>query len=633
MSTAHSSDRSGRLAWWYRFAPEAVALVLTLAMFAQEFTPLDGYDWLRMHVWHKAAYQHAWMSGELLHWNPFVSLGRPALAEIEAAFFYPPNLVFLLGPAAGLVVCIWLHLAWLLRGMRRLMSTMGVSGMGAWLAALTFAVGAPLLGRLQSGQIQVFCTLAWLPFLLVWGADLARNPTARSAIKMAMATGLAVLAGSPPMLWIMCWAVLGWMACQILSSKIRPTVGRLVGCSMLSLVGALALSAGQVLPFLELVHQGNRGGGEAAFVLGDQIAGQSWSSLWRSRPPEQVFYWEYNLYSGVLAFALALSTLVLRPRGGGSWWIIGLVFGGLALGTQTPLLPALVEWVPGWDAWRYPSRYAIVSTLAIAVLAGLGLDRFRSIAQPHWPQAIGVGLVIVVINTADLGRACAERQAAYGHIPPHESESALAELMTGQRSDAAFPPRILAPNWVVRENAGMQAGFSSISGFANPVLGNVWQAIHQAADVEPDPADPVNLPPEVFAAPLKQFESLGLDYGWNPVTEKFTPFEGNRLRVVVGSGEVVSTHFSPDRITVQVATDVPTELVLAEPWYPGWRATVNGEPAEILQTEGWKRAVGLPAGNSELIMTYRSRWFGWGAGISLVSLATMGMAWRRFQDV
>lgn len=629
MLSNSASPKSFGLSLFQRWGTEAVALLITLGLFATTFTPWDGYDWLRMHFWHKTAYQNAWISGQLHHWNPFVSMGRPALAEIEAAIFYPPNLVFLAGPSGGLLLAVWLHLAWLLRGMRRLMLEQGCGELGAWMAALTFAMGAPLLGRLQSGQVQVFFALAWLPFLLVWGRYLVRSPGVRPAVVLAGGVALALLAGSPPMMWIMGWALLGWILIQALVMDPRPAMPSVLGWATLSLVVALGLAAVQLLPFLELVSQGNRGGGGAEYVSVNSMAGQSWWSLLQSRPADRFFYWEFNLYGGVLSLVLALSSILLRRHRGYVWWGLGGVFAGLALGFQTPLLPLLVEWVPGWDAWRYPSRYAIITALAVAVLAGFGLDGLVRLGRDRWRGVAAVAVALVVLNAADLGRAYVERQVAYGHIAPVEQEAQLAQLMTTVGAQRDFPPRVFAPNWVVRENAGMQRGFSSFSGFANPALIKVWAAVHQAAGLVPNPVDPANLPNEVFKVGPAAFAAMALDIYWNPREEEFSLVPDPSPRALLEQGKVTAVEFTPDRIEISVTTDAPDRLRLAEPWYPGWEASVNGVPQEVELAAGWMRAVVVPTGSSEVVFTYRSRWLDGGLGLSLLTLLLASWGWRR----
>ncbi|MCB0105699.1 MAG: YfhO family protein [Caldilineaceae bacterium] len=53
--------------------------------------------------------------------------------------------------------------------------------------------------------------------------------------------------------------------------------------------------------------------------------------------------------------------------------------------------------------------------------------------------------------------------------------------------------------------------------------------------------------------------------------------------------------------------------MLSEIWYPGWRATVNGEPVPILRTNGALRGIAVPAGTSQVEMEFSPD--SWRAGL------------------
>ena len=67
-------------------------------------------------------------------------------------------------------------------------------------------------------------------------------------------------------------------------------------------------------------------------------------------------------------------------------------------------------------------------------------------------------------------------------------------------------------------------------------------------------------------------------------------------------------------------------LVLADTYYPGWRATVNGMRAPVLPANAWMRAVPVPAGRSRVVLSYRSRYLLAGALVSAAALALMAAA-------
>ena len=74
-------------------------------------------------------------------------------------------------------------------------------------------------------------------------------------------------------------------------------------------------------------------------------------------------------------------------------------------------------------------------------------------------------------------------------------------------------------------------------------------------------------------------------------------------------------------------------VLLNEIYYPGWEASVDGKPAEILRANSIFRSVFVPAGTHRLEFLFRPRYFAWGAAISLLTLAgcltCMSVLWRR----
>jgi hypothetical protein len=92
--------------------------------------------------------------------------------------------------------------------------------------------------------------------------------------------------------------------------------------------------------------------------------------------------------------------------------------------------------------------------------------------------------------------------------------------------------------------------------------------------------------------------------------------------------------YAPEAIATQATLDAPGYLILSDAWYPGWRATVDGERATIERANTMFRAVYLPAGTHEIRFAYRPIRFYAGAaasGITLLGIvsAAIGMLRRR----
>jgi uncharacterized membrane protein YfhO len=96
-----------------------------------------------------------------------------------------------------------------------------------------------------------------------------------------------------------------------------------------------------------------------------------------------------------------------------------------------------------------------------------------------------------------------------------------------------------------------------------------------------------------------------------------------------GTGSVEIIDNAPERVAVRVRSRMPGFLYLADQFFPGWTAHVNGVPREILRANYTFRLVEVPAGDSEVVFTYRSRFLWLGALISLLTIALVAWLVRR----
>ncbi len=112
-----------------------------------------------------------------------------------------------------------------------------------------------------------------------------------------------------------------------------------------------------------------------------------------------------------------------------------------------------------------------------------------------------------------------------------------------------------------------------------------------------------------------------------PVPDSYRPPIG-QARIVVDEGE---------RIEVTTEADGPALLVLNDQHAPGWTATVDGRPAEILPANYLARGVWVPAGQHTVVFRYATPGLAAGLTLALAALAAL-LAWgvvvrRRLQKV
>jgi len=115
--------------------------------------------------------------------------------------------------------------------------------------------------------------------------------------------------------------------------------------------------------------------------------------------------------------------------------------------------------------------------------------------------------------------------------------------------------------------------------------------------------------------------------------ENFRPEEvavvhgGPRLEGA-GQGRIEVGYYGPNDVVFFVETDTPALLVLSDTFYPGWRATVDGRPVPIYQTNAALRGVLVPAGAHRVEMHFRPRTLQIGLGLAAAGGLACLILWR-----
>lgn len=103
----------------------------------------------------------------------------------------------------------------------------------------------------------------------------------------------------------------------------------------------------------------------------------------------------------------------------------------------------------------------------------------------------------------------------------------------------------------------------------------------------------------------------------------FAPSDGRT------GGRLVAATWEPERIRLIARASQPAVLVLLDRWYPGWKVTVNGEPARMLRANGVFRAVEIPAGQADVEFVYAPRSLVMGGWASALGVAACLLFWGR----
>jgi hypothetical protein len=149
---------------------------------------------------------------------------------------------------------------------------------------------------------------------------------------------------------------------------------------------------------------------------------------------------------------------------------------------------------------------------------------------------------------------------------------------------------------------------------------SVWQVPHQPWARFAEHVLPVNTEADAVSAVVR-LESSG---------DRTTVLQGRSLPTL-SPGVVLSIERQPDHVRVEAEAPGDSLLVVADSFWDGWKATLDGRPVDIEIADGLVRAVRWPAGKHVLDMRYQPVEVRIGAVVSGIAalLLLASLLWRR----
>jgi hypothetical protein len=298
---------------------------------------------------------------------------------------------------------------------------LGIGTAGAFAAGVVFAFAPPRFTRLAQLHLA---TVQWIPFCLAFvHSYLERGRRRDLLLSLLFFTLQAVTSGHGGLFLVLALLALGLVllvrALVLLLRRRLPWPGRLA--RDVSVAGVLLLALN--VPFLVPYYRVQRELGlrrtigavyewvpnAASFLASPTHVDQAFLSL---VPPlaRTVAGAKAYMFPGWLTLLLAGSLLLLRRRTAPPEAKPGLgaprlgfyvLLGGLSLwaslGPPFGLYTLLYRLLPGFDLIRVPSRLAILTLLAWAVLAGAGAVRIIERLSPRARVPAGVVLVLLLV--------------------------------------------------------------------------------------------------------------------------------------------------------------------------------------------------------------------------------------------
>lgn len=643
---------------WSEWLSVGVLLLLTAGFywklaFTNQYTWLNHWDMCGLQIPRLEFQAREIHAGRFPLWDPHIWAGQPLVGQTQPGPLYPLNLLFCLLPLGNgylrLDFLNWYYITihfqaalllyWLCRDLGRsraasiaagcAFSFGGFIGTAPWLDLMNGAVWTPLV------------------FLFLLRALRGYKPAASTGL-FGLFLGLTWLSGHHEIPLLTSLATLAIWLYAVLRDSVRHRreAWRLACLLVLGFTIATMVSAVQVIPTYEFGKLSKRWIG-----AGDPIG-------WNDRIPYSV-HARYSLsargllgfilpnqdeqagstpFLGVVAVTLAALGLVAGRREREVRYMTAItgIAAMYALGGLTPLHRFLYEVVPLLEKARAPVRAIYLCNFAMAVLAAYGLDRLLARRASYW-----LLLFLMALSLVELTGVSGERIQSlhdkgklnlvgllfqdqdvvnylrsqpgplriavtgedilidfadwHGVDVLQGSGAGVTENVQQHELDTERTQRIFAVTHFVGKGPGppnwqqVFVGQSGMKVFRNPVPLPRARAVHEAIQVS-------------GAGALRL---LIQDPGFDPSRTAAILGPVPSLEQCNSPDQVSFVHRETDRVTLRARMGCRGLLILADTFFVGWEALVDGRPASIHEVYGAVRGVVVDSGDHRVEMRYR----------------------------
>lgn len=562
--------------------------------------------------------------GRLPLWNPYQNGGAPLLGNGQSALGSPlvwPALV--LGAAHGWNVSLLLRLLVAFGGALFWFRDLGRSRSGALLGATVFALSCPFVAWLEHPETP---TLAPLPLLLLFARRVARKPSRASFLGLTLATYLVISGGQPES------ALLAALLAAAVTLRESEGFRKTLAAFSAAALGA-GLAAPFLFPFIEYLALSDArfGAGRHPFVL-------PLRDLLRfvlpGLPGSNVI--EAAAAVSLTALLLAIGGLaLLRRRADLRFWAAAA--GAMLLVTyDNPVSRAFAL-----HTLMYWTRALLLLPLALGALASAAADRLReACARAGWPalaNAIGPAAVVLVA-----GELLLRAQGVHGHARGEDLARSTPLLDRLRSEPGEF--RILPLHTFLPPESATTYALEDIRGY-DALAPRGWRERRREigrfirTPTVTDAIEPWDLAPGGKGLDFWNVRYLLLHPRFDFGAEMFRARLGLDLEEIYSgpdgkillnrralprarldaAGEVRVEQRRPASWRLAVDAETAARLTVANPFFPGWTARIDGKPAPFSARPGEPLEIDVPAGRHRVDLLYRPASFRTGCAVALVS--------------
>jgi hypothetical protein len=660
-----------------RFGP-IFLLCLLIAGFYWKLTLTNQYEWMsgadlaeQVLPWfdQQAREIH---QGRIPLWDTYLWSGQPLLAQGQPGTAYPLNwLLFALPLQNGHIAPV--ALAWyyvVIHFMAALFAylfcrDLGRSPIASIAGGLIFALsgflGATDWPQMMNGAV-------WAPLVFLFQLRAIRPAALRwsNAALSGLFLGISFLSGHHQ---IPIFVALAWIAIWIWFAFRNR---RMIPAAAIALIIAALTGALQTLPALEYGRLARRwvGGPEplawnqtVPYTVQEHYDLKAFSLLGIVFPDVKA---NFDPFVGVVALTVALLAIAAAWKDSRVRLLSALALGAIlyALGHNIIFQGILYSLIPGLDKARVPSAAVLLFQCAVAALAAFGFDHLDT----RWTRTAQRSLIVFSVVTllasvwallthslkfpADdriiltavfalllaLSVTRASRPACllllllelgnYSqiHLTPRNDPARMSLLrairanpeMAGHLQGQAGFPRVQIANDAFAPNWGAYQGVEMFGGKAASVTANILDSNYfsESGRSRWGVAYTISATPPPGAIE----EGFATTDGFKIYRREAFPRAWAVHESCAGPDHVDLIEHLSDRLAIRADLSCPGMVILSDTFYPGWRARVDHEPANIYEVNGAMRGVRVPSGSHTITMRYRPLSVYLGAALTLLGV-------------
>lgn len=574
---------------------------------------------------------------EIPLWNNLYLSGTPLISDPESGIFYLPNIIFLIFPIdPAFMISILFHT--IFAGVT--MFILARRGFNFTTLASVFTAAAYILWPRVAGYIEAghfgFVTLsAWIPLAILSTLHLSRSPSFKWVVIFSISL-TSIFFNNPFIFTITLIALLLFFFCHLVVLTIF--FKRKVLFMSLGLLFTFGLLAIALLPQLEWIPKTTR-----LLLLEYPDVYPKWNSI-SEFALAIIFPWNLQISQIDSEKWLSMGLSMLLLAGVGFIYLkkickLLLVITAapiliISLNNVSPFYSSLLnqDW---YTLLRVSTRVFFTVQIIIIILAGFAIDNlYRQMRLNRFFLITIISVTMVELLILDWARLT---------IPTRTEDAVPKEVYQYLKQDKSLY-RVFCLTRCIPQKEAAIAGLQLVEGYATPQLKNYYDQFIQLSQVFWERYSLVLPPFEIYK--FREIQPIATELAGYNIKYVISPYQikdkdfilkekfDNYLvyenpldkgRAYLGNAkEVPIIEYSPNYIKIDTSTAQTNELIVAEVYYPGWIAKLDGErEVPVKQIPNKLRQVKVEKGTKFVEMYYNPKSFQLGKIISLITLSIL----------